>query len=245
MVIGHLNRSEWTSYERGMKMQIEVPDEVVTVLRDALGPVIERLIDERVQQRRPLLLSVTEVANELSCSRASIYGLIHGGHLEAVCTGRTYRVATTTLHEYIEELTKPTREREVVSRTGVRAGVARRVASANRSRPRQLPSTSVLAATRPPRSPRPKRQKMSKEEVADRRSTVVEFAESWHGLESATVLIQRSGIALTVGSDGQSTFRYGDLVEWMENNETEFHRWLEEFDPVLKGSSGRGEDGDR
>jgi len=75
-------------------MQIELPAQVIDALRDALTPVIERLIDEKVEQRRPLLLSVTQVADELSCSRASVYGLIRGGYLAAIQTGRTYRVAT-------------------------------------------------------------------------------------------------------------------------------------------------------
>ncbi|MGH9920355.1 MAG: excisionase family DNA-binding protein [Nitrososphaerales archaeon] len=47
-----------------------------------------------MEQRRPLLLSVSQVADELSCSRASVFGLIHGGHLEAVRTGRSYRLAS-------------------------------------------------------------------------------------------------------------------------------------------------------
>jgi len=95
-------------------MQIDIPDSVIDALRDALTPVLDRLIEERVEQRRPLLLSVTQVAEELSCSRASVYGLIHGGHLEAVRTGRSYHVATATLHEYVAELTKPSYQRDVV-----------------------------------------------------------------------------------------------------------------------------------
>jgi len=58
---------------------------------------------------------VTKVANELSCSRVSVYGLIYGGHLEAIRIGRTYRVATATLQDYVEELTKSPYEREVVT----------------------------------------------------------------------------------------------------------------------------------
>jgi excisionase family DNA binding protein len=220
-------------------MQIELPDEVIEALRNVLAPVIERLIDEKVEQRSPLLLSVTQVADELSCSRAAVFGLIHGGHLEAIHTGRTYRIATAVLREYVEELSKPTREREVITASNTRARPAYRAPSQSRGNSRQASSTSLVRATRPPRAPRAQRakaQKVSKEEIAERRSTVAEFAESWWGLESATALLERSGIALTDGSDGQSTFRYGDLIEWMENNTAAFDQWAEEFDPVLNPS---------
>jgi excisionase family DNA binding protein len=96
-------------------MQIEIPDTVIDALRESLAPILDRLIEERVEQRRPLLLSVTQVAEELNCSRASVFGLIRGGHLEAIRTGRSYRVATANFHEYVEELTKPSYDREVVS----------------------------------------------------------------------------------------------------------------------------------
>ena len=75
---------------------------------------------------------------------------------------------------------------------------------------------------------------MSKEEMANSRCTVAEFAERWYGIESATALMGRSGVTLAEGKDGETTFRYGDLVEWTESNSEQFHRWLEEFDPTLK-----------
>jgi len=225
-------------------MLIDLPDEVVEALRNALVPVLERLIDEKVEQRRPLLLSVTEVADELSCSRTSVYGLIHGGYLEAVQTGRTYRVATAVLHEYVEELSKPTSERAVATASNTRTRAPYRASSQGQVKSRQTSSTSVVSATKPPRAPRPKVKKVSKEEIAERRCTVAEFAESWWGLESANTLLERAGIALTEGSDGQSAFRYGDLVEWMEGNKTAFEQWLTKYDPVLNRSGGQGGDGD-
>jgi excisionase family DNA binding protein len=214
-------------------MQIEIPDQVIDALRDALMPVIEHLVEERVEQRRPMLLSVTQVANELSCSRASVYGLIHGGHLEATCTGRTYRVATATLHQYVEELTKPMYEREVVSSLSTRVTETRLAGSGDRGRSREAAPTSVHRATERPRPPRTKKPKISKKEFAESRCTVAEFADRWWGFDSATALLKRSGVALTEGSDGQPTFRYGDIVEWMETHESEFAQWTEEFDPVL------------
>lgn len=35
----------------------------------------------------------------------------------------------------------------------------------------------------------------------------------------------------------QDTFRYGDLVEWVESHQAEFEGWLEEFDPTLSRAS--------
>ena len=225
-------------------MQIEIPDEVLyDALRVALMPAVERLIDEKVEQKRPLLLSVTQVAEELSCSRGAVYGLIRGGYLTAVRTGRTYSVASATLQEYVEELLKPTREREVVNARSKRAPSRQRVtkASATVGRP---PTTFVVEATEPPRAPRQKERKISKREIAEQRWTIAEFAERWWGLESATALMERASIALTENDDGQMTFRYGDLVEWMESNSAGFEQWTEEFDPVLNGSGRRKNVGD-
>jgi len=219
-------------------MQIDIPDSVIDALRDALTPVLDRLIEERVEQRRPLLLSVTQVAEELSCSRASVYGLIHGGHLEAVRTGRSYHVATATLHEYVAELTKPSYQRDVVSaRTRpVRAFRAPARAASGRSRP--APPSIIVPATRPPRPPRPRKEReRSKEEIAETRCTVAEFADRWWGMESASALLERSGVVLTENADGPPTFRYGDLIEWMETHNADFHQWAEEFDQVLKRRS--------
>jgi excisionase family DNA binding protein len=198
-------------------MQIELPDQ---------------LINEKVEQRRPLLLSVTQVADELSCSRASVFGLIHGGHLEAMRTGRTYRVATATFQQYVDELSRPSYERDVVSARSMRARAPRQTGRGP-SNSRQAPATSVLPATKPPRVPRPKQKKVSKKEAADMPCTVAEFAGRWWGMESAVALLERSGIALTQGTDAYSSFRYGDLVEWMENHHAEFEQWTREFDPAL------------
>jgi hypothetical protein len=46
--------------------------------------------------------------------------------------------------------------------------------------------------------------------------------------------MERSGAALTDGEEaGRITFRYGDLIEWMEDNNQQFEQWAEEFDQVL------------
>jgi excisionase family DNA binding protein len=138
-------------------VQIEIPDQVVDALRDALGPLVERLIDEKVQQKRPLLLSVSQVAAELGCSRQSIYGLIRGGHLEAVRTGARYRVSSAVLDDYVDQLTRPRYQREVVD--------GHRVRTRRRKPP---PPTTVLSATKPPRQP-PSETTKATLETGDRR----------------------------------------------------------------------------
>jgi excisionase family DNA binding protein len=221
-------------------MQIEIPDTVIDALRESLTPILDRLIEERVEQRRPLLLSVTQVAEELNCSRASVFGLIHGGHLEAIRTGRSYRVATANLHEYVEELTKPSYDRAVVSTRTRPQLTARPARRTDRVERRQAHTATVLPATRPPRSPRPKKESgMFKKEIADGRCTVAEFAERWWGMESAIALLDRSGVVQTDGPIGPPTFRYGDLIEWMESHGSEFEQWLEEFDPTVRRRSSQ------
>lgn len=223
-------------------MQIELPDSIVDALRDALTPTLDRLIAERVEQGRPLLLSLNQVADELSCSRSSVYGLIHGGHLEAIRIGRSYRVATVTLQDYVEELTRSPHQREIVTaRTRpARTSPSARPARQTRGSPSQAPF--VVPATQPPRAPRQVQKKPSKAEVAESRCTVAEFADRWWGLDSATALLERSGVAVESDSSGQVTFRYGDLIEWMEHNRNQFEKWTTEFDPGLKRRSAADDD---
>jgi excisionase family DNA binding protein len=164
-------------------VQIEIPDQVVDALREALGPLLERLIDEKVQQKRPLLLSVNQVAEELGCSRQSVYGLIRGGHLEAIRTSGRYRIASAVLDDYVDELTRPKYQREIVDGHKVRS----------RRRKPTPPPSAVLSATKPPRQPRPKPPKQpSKQEVADSRMTLAELCDIFG--ESASELLVIAGI---------------------------------------------------
>jgi excisionase family DNA binding protein len=191
-------------------VQIEIPDEVVDALRDALGPLIERLIDEKVQQKRPMLLSVNQVAEELTCSKQSVYGLIRGGHLEAIRTGGRYRIASAVLEDYVDELTRPKYQREVVDAHKVRS---------RRRKPTPLPS-AVLSATKPPRHPRPRPpKKASKQEVADSRMTLAELCDIFG--ESSSELLAMAGIALA--DDG--TFRRGDVLTWIEEDRERYEEW--------------------
>jgi excisionase family DNA binding protein len=199
-----------------------------------LTPLIDRLITERVEQKRPLLLSVSQIAEELSCSRASVFGLIHGGHLEAVRIGRSYRVATATLQDYVDELTKPAYQRQVITARSAPVRVNRRHETAEGDHRRQSPVPSVIPATRPPRAPRPKPTKVATKEIAESRCTVAELAERWWGQQSATEVVERAGVELVTDPEGRETFRYGDLTEWAESNPGEFERWCQDFDPLLR-----------
>lgn len=212
-------------------MRIEVPDPVVDALRVALGPLIARLIDERVEQRRPLLLSISQVADELACSRGAVYSLIHNGHLEAIRSGRSYRVATAVLQAYVAELSKPTVERHVVS-----AARGPRAMPALRRREKQSTSApSVEVASKPPRAPGQRRQRVPPRSViADERWTVAQFAARWYGVEAANTLLSMAGIERRI-ENGEETFRYGDLLDWHDSHEDEFMEWLERF----SGRAGR------
>lgn len=216
-------------------MQVDIPDQIIDSLRDALTPVIERLIDEKVQEKRQLLLSVTQVADELACSRASVYGLIRGGHLEAIQVGRTYKVPSEVLLRYVEELTRPKYQRTVISSSATGMPPRRAKRPANRRSPSStVPEPNLVPATRPPRQPRPKKQRVSKKELAEQRWTVSQLGQRWWGTESASALIQRSGVVLSEESSEDLTFRYGDLLEWTDNNHEQFEQWVEEFDPFFR-----------
>jgi hypothetical protein len=55
----------------------------------------------------------------------------------------------------------------------------------------------------------------------------------------STSFVERSGVPLAggMGTDTQSTFRYGHLIAWMEDHRSDFDQWAEEFDAVLKRHS--------
>jgi excisionase family DNA binding protein len=105
------------SDQEGKTCRLNYPMKSSTLCSSRLHRLSNRLVDQRVEQKRPLLLSVGQVAEELSCTRASVYGLIRGGHLEAVHVNgaKRYHVATETLKHYVEELVKPAYQRQLVS----------------------------------------------------------------------------------------------------------------------------------
>jgi excisionase family DNA binding protein len=48
-------------------------------------------------------LTVAEVAALMRVSKMSVYRLIHGGELEAVRFGRSFRVAEAAVHTYLRD----------------------------------------------------------------------------------------------------------------------------------------------
>lgn len=50
------------------------------------------------------LLSPTEVAERLSISRSSVYGLIDAGRLQRVHIGRSVRISLRSVHEFVQSL---------------------------------------------------------------------------------------------------------------------------------------------
>jgi excisionase family DNA binding protein len=113
---------------------------------DALRPVVEKLIEEAVEQHQTMLLTVKEVARELRCSTSTVYHLIAAGQLEAMEIGRQKRVARAVLQAFVAELAKPKWERQPVTAAGI-TKVTRHV-RLTPSAPARLPPGRV-------RSPRP------------------------------------------------------------------------------------------
>jgi hypothetical protein len=52
-------------------------------------------------------------------------------------------------------------------------------------------------------------------------------------LDSANALLARSGIVKEDAPGTGSTFRYGDLLDWVDANPEAFNQWLQDFDPVF------------
>ena len=48
-------------------------------------------------------LTVAEVAALMRVSKMSVYRLIHGGELEAIRFGRSFRVAESAVHAYLRD----------------------------------------------------------------------------------------------------------------------------------------------
>lgn len=81
--------------------------------------------------------------------------------------------------------------------------------------------------------PAQRRKPISKAEIAEARWTVAELGKHWWGVDSAKALLELAGVVMTADSGGQETFRYGDLVSWVEGHQTEFRQWLQQFDPAF------------
>ncbi|MCL2780889.1 MAG: helix-turn-helix domain-containing protein [Actinomycetia bacterium] len=61
-----------------------------------LRPATERTLAE------PRFLTVAEVAAVMRVSNMTVYRLVHGGELEAIRVGRSFRVPESAVHEYLQ-----------------------------------------------------------------------------------------------------------------------------------------------
>jgi excisionase family DNA binding protein len=175
----------------------------------------------------PKMLDVNRAASYLGVSTSFIRNLVAQRRVVHYKLGGRVMFRGEDLHRFVEQ-----NKRELPDA----------VAWQLKGRSGKSPRTPALTATKPTRSVRSTPPKMSKREIAEKHWTIAELAEQWYGLDSATALLEHTGIELKEDAAGRTTFRYGDLVSWMESHTAEFHHWLEEFDPTLKRRGGH-EDG--
>jgi excisionase family DNA binding protein len=88
-------------------MRLEIGDDTVGALQEALSPVLERLVLQHLERRRKLLVNIRQAADQLSCSEASVRTLIRDGRLEAIPWGRSYRIRWEILEGYVASLAAP------------------------------------------------------------------------------------------------------------------------------------------
>jgi excisionase family DNA binding protein len=230
------DRSLWPKVEEAMGMAVpdpRVPEQTPAEreLIDTMLLVIDelRLLRERIGEQsaadaptrpeEPKLLDVGGAANYLGVSTSFVRNLVAQRTVVHCKLGGRVMFRRQDIDQFIDQ-----NRRELPDA----------VAWQLRGRRGKSPRTATPAKTKPARSARSRSPKPSKQEAADRRWTIIEFGEQWYGPESAKDLLERACIVLTEGASGEATFRYGDLVSWMESNTSEFERWLEEFDPTLK-----------
>jgi excisionase family DNA binding protein len=126
-------------------MRLEIPDDTLFALQDALSPMLEGLVLKHLERRQKLLVNIREAADQLSCSEASVRTLIRDGRLEAIPWGRSYRIRWEILEQYVASLAAP---------NGWSVSTTIRERS-YRHQGRQAPiGQRASPATRPPRRPR-------------------------------------------------------------------------------------------
>ena len=74
--------------------------------------------EERLSEVR--FLTVAEVAALMRVSKMTVYRLVHGGELNAVRVGRSFRVPENAVHQYLRAAFSGTRN-ERPTRTAVRS----------------------------------------------------------------------------------------------------------------------------
>jgi excisionase family DNA binding protein len=232
------DRSLWTKLEEAMGMPVpdpRVPDHtpaerelIDTMLlvvdelrllraRIAEAPALEAAVPAKVEDSK--MLDVNRAANYLGVSTSFIRNLVAQRRVVHYKLGGRVMFRREDIDRFVDQ-----NKRELPDV----------VAWQLQGRRGRSPRTPAPVVTKPTRSVRSKPPKVSKQEIAEKRWTIHEFAEQWFGLDSARALLERAGIVLAEDAVGEATFRYRDLVSWMENNTSEFEQWLEEFDPALK-----------
>ena len=214
-------------------MQIEIPDELIDALRDSLNTSC-RSADRRKGGAAKATASVRAPGcrgagvQPLVCVRPNTWraprsdsdGAQLPGYIRnpgALCGG-TWQTALRTLRSDGVPSSRSSRGSQPHGR---------------RATSRSTTVASLVPATRAPRGPRPKQTRMSKEELAESRWTVTQLADRWWGFDSANALLLRSEVVMEEDSVRGSTFRYGDLLIWVDANPEDFSQWLHEFDPVF------------
>lgn len=117
-----------------MRITLEIDDDE---LRRVIGPVVQRMPTREAQDEATpgRLLNVLEVAERLGTSRSKVYELLRSEAIQSIAIGRSRRVSTTALSEFMSNLADYTREQSPMKtgRTTVRAVVPSQVRVAQRS----------------------------------------------------------------------------------------------------------------
>jgi excisionase family DNA binding protein len=129
-------------------MRLEIADDTLDALQEALSPSLERLVLKHLERRQKLLVNIGQAADQLSCSEASVRTLIRDGRLEAIPWGRSYRIRWEILEGYVASLVAPYGwpVRTIPRERGYR----------HEARPAPV-GKRALPATRPPQRPRARR----------------------------------------------------------------------------------------
>ena len=231
------DRELWSKVEEAMGMPVpdpRVPDhtpaereliDTMLLMVDELRLLTERLAATPASPQTlppestdPELLDVQGAASYLGVSTGAVRNLVGQRSVEHYKIGRRVMFRREDIDRYVDQ-----NKRELPDVTPWQ------LRNQRGKSPRTRTVKEKPARERAPRSRRP-----SKAEIAEGRWTIQEFADRWWGVDSAKALLERASVTLSNDASGKETFRYGDVVTWMESNQQAFERRLEDFDPSLK-----------
>ena len=231
------DRELWSKVEEAMGMPVpdpRVPDHTPAEreLIDTMLLMVDelRLLRERLaaaptlhqalppESSDPKLLDVQGAASYLGVSTGAVRNPVAQRNVEHYKIGRRVMFRPEDIDRYVDQ-----NKRELPDVTPWQ------LRSQRGNSPRKPAVKEKPTPNRASRARRP-----SKAEIAESRCTIPQFADRWWGVESAKALLERAGASLTRDASGQDTFRYGDVVAWMESNHEAFEQWLADFDPSLK-----------